>query len=76
MKPSKGTLYDFLEKKYRIFYKSIDGCNSILKICNTKKYVQYRFHFYSYFWDLNPKKRKDKTKLQKLLVIVCGYLIL
>jgi hypothetical protein len=62
MKPSKGTLYNFLEKKYRIFYKSIDGCNSILKICNTRVCaVQISLLFLFLGSESKKKERQDKT---------------
>jgi hypothetical protein len=65
MKPSKGTLYDSLT--------NIDGCNSNLKICNTRVYMS-NIDFTFFIWIQN-RKDEDTTKLQKLLVIVCGYLM-
>jgi hypothetical protein len=33
----------------------------------TQEYVQYRIHFYSYFWDLNPKKKERQDKTPKII---------
>jgi len=66
-------LFVILSEKVESF-TNIDGCNSIRKICNTRGCTILISLLYC-FWNLSPKKNEDKTKLQKLLVIVRGYLM-